>query len=170
MPNGGTLTLVADFYLGTSSSSLSLITTTTFGTNAGKWNAYNYQSPTIPGGTTVYIVTQIRDSAFTPPTIWTPAGYPFGTYYGVSDEFSFVLGTSVLAYPPMWAPGASLGGGFSTWAAGTFNMDQYGIGSRGALPLPSIPEPSTIALVGLAALSIPRRNHRTRGPHAKAPA
>jgi len=118
MPAG--VTLMADLYLGTSSTSLSLISSTTFSTvSAGKWNTLNYQSPTISGGTTVFVVAQIRDAAFAAPSTWDSATAPFGTFYGASQEFSFVLGTSSLQYPQMYNHNASLGGGFSTWQDGT---------------------------------------------------
>src|SRR5260370_26244233 len=95
MPLGETL--VADLYMGTSSSSLSLYTTATFGSSPGKWNTVSVRAdgsipgtPVIPGGTTVFIVTQIRDSAFSPPSTWTAASLPFGAFYGASQEFTFV--------------------------------------------------------------------------------
>jgi len=158
MPAG--ITLVSDMYLGTSSSSLSLITSTTFSAIApGKWNAFSYAAPGLAGGSTVFIVAQVRDVAFAAPTTWTPASTPFGTYYGASQEFSFVLGTSSSQYPPMYAHGASLGGGQSTWTDGTFPMDSVTPGSKGAVTVSAVPEPATFALAGLgiAALTIIRR-------------
>ena len=116
MPPG--FTLMADFYIGTSSSTLSLATTTTFSNlSPGKWNPVNYQSPTIPGGTTVFVVAQIREDTFAPPSIWNPFSFPVGVgpIWGYSQEFTFVLGTSTAQYPPMYTHNASLGGGFSTW-------------------------------------------------------
>jgi hypothetical protein len=159
MPAG--VTLVADLYMGTSSSSLTLYSTTTFGATSGKWNTLNVQAVApagaIAGGTTVFVVAQIRDNAFAAPATWTPAsaGVPVGTtWYGASQEFSFVLGTSTLAYPPMYAPGASLGGGLSTWALGTYPMDYLAAGFRGAIVVSPVPEPTSFALAGLGAAAL----------------
>ena len=76
MPNG--VTLMADLYMGTSSSSLALYTSETFSSSLptqpapGMWNVVNVQTgtigPSIPGGTTVFTVVQIRDSAFSAPS------------------------------------------------------------------------------------------------------
>src|SRR5258705_392271 len=97
MPPG--INLVADLYMGTSSGLLSLYTTTTFSAAGGKWNTVSVRAdgaqtpsaPAIPGGTTVYIVTQIRDSALIPTSTWTPATPPLGFLYGRSEEFTFIL-------------------------------------------------------------------------------
>jgi len=154
MPSG--VTLVADLYMGTSASVLQLYRTTAFSVSPGKWTATAVSSGfpglTPPGGSTVFIVTQIRDQAFAAPA--TYLGIPFGSYYGVSEEFQFTLG-SAATYPVMW-------GTSGTWSPGTFNMDQYGPGSRGAIPVglvAPIPEPTSFALAGLgaAALFILRR-------------
>jgi hypothetical protein len=162
MPPGANL--VADLYMGTSSSTLFLYSTTTFGATSGKWNTLNVQAnanattgaTAIPGGTTVFVFAQIRDSAFPAPNTWTPGSGPVDTtWYGGSGEFSFILGTSTLAYPPMYAPGASLGGGFSTWAQGTYPMDFVSAGFRGAIMVGTIvPEPSSFALAGLGAAAM----------------
>jgi hypothetical protein len=144
------VTLVADLYMGTSSSSLNLYSSSSFSTTPGKWNTVlttaNTPPQSIPGGTQVFIVTQIRDQAFAAPSQWTSATAPFGTYYGVSQEFQFTLGTSSLNYPVMYATGASLGGGFSTWANGTFALDSSaGAGTKGAIAVSSLavtPEPA----------------------------
>jgi hypothetical protein len=147
--------LVADLYMGTSSSSLSLYSTTTFGATQGKWNTLSVTAPTIPGGTTVFVVAQIRDSAFAAPTTWTPLSGAVGTtWYGRSSEFTFILGTSSLQYPPMYAPGASLGGGFSTWAQGTYPMDYVSANFRGAIMVSPVPEPTSFALAGLGAAAL----------------
>jgi hypothetical protein len=149
MPPG--VTLVADLYVGTSSSSLSLYSTTTFNSSVpGEWNSLNLIVPTIPGGTSVYVVTQIRDDRFAPLSVWDPSTRPpIDSWWGASQEFTFVLGTSAVGYPQMYVKGAYLGGGFSTWADGTYNMDSLSPGFRGAIQVTLIPEPATFALAGL---------------------
>lgn len=152
MPSG--LTLIADLYLGTSSSSLSLISSTTFsGTSPGKWNSINLSAPGISGGTTVYVVTQIRDTRFAAEATWTPTFQPFGLLYGRSEEFTFVLGTSTLLYPAMYNHAATQGGGLSTWSDGTYNMDFLAAGMRGAI-IVGIPEPSSFVLGSLGAAAM----------------
>jgi hypothetical protein len=154
--------LMADLYMGTSSSSLSLYTSTTFGASGGKWSTVSVTAngaagsgPAIPGGTQVFVVVQVRDqNGVTAPTTWTPGAQPFGTYYGASPEFQFTLGTSTLAYPPLYAPGASLGGGFSTWPLGGYNMDNVSPGFRGSIVVSAVPEPTSFALAGLGAAAL----------------
>jgi len=156
------INLVADLYMGTSSSSLNLYSSTGFSAAPGKWNTVsvtaNNPPAAIAGGTQVFIVTQIRDAAFAAPSTWTSATAPFGTYYGVSQEFQFTLGTSSLQYPPMYATGATLGGGNSTWANGTFALDaSAGANTKGAIAVTSLavtPEPGTMALAGLGAAAM----------------
>src|ERR1041385_207922 len=53
MPAG--INLVADLYVGTSSTSLSLMTTTTFGATPGKMNTANIAVPFAPGGASVFV-------------------------------------------------------------------------------------------------------------------
>jgi len=138
--NGSAITLMADMYMGTSSSSLSLLSTTTFSAVPGKWTSTSIVAP-YAAGTTVYIVAQVRDAAFAAPSTWTSASSAFGTYYGTSQEFSYVL-SGALSPPPMWNAGG-------TWAAGTFPLDQYGAGSKGAIAVSAVPEPTSLALAGL---------------------
>jgi len=151
MPTG--VTLVADLYAGTSSSALSLVSTTTFSAVPGKWNAASVTVPGAGGGTTVFLVTQIRNQASVAPAafVGTPQSVPGTVYYGASSIFSFTLGSGV-TYPVMW-------GTSGTWAAGTAALDQYGAGSKGAIAVSAIPEPASFALAGLgiAALTILRR-------------
>jgi hypothetical protein len=146
MPPG--INFLADLYIGTSSSSLSLISSTTFSAVPGKWNSLSVVVPGIPGGTSVFVTTVIRDDAFAPqPTFSFP--YSPGVW-GYSQEFTFTLGSSI-TYPPMW-------GSNGTWPIGTWVLDQYGTGSRGAIVVGLIPEPCAIALLGLgAAMFIFRR-------------
>jgi hypothetical protein len=146
--NANGQTWIADMYLGTSSTSLSLISSTTFsGTAPGKWNPMNYQS-SFAGGTTVFIVVQVRDSNTTPLPLWTPATLPYGNYYGVSQEFQFILGTSAFTYPAMYNQGTTQGTG--NWAPGTVDMSSTAPGFFGAIAvMRAIPEPTSMALLGL---------------------
>lgn len=146
MPPG--VSLMGDLYIGTSSSSLSLISSTTFGASPGTFATMSVQVPGIPGGTSVFVVAQVRDSASAAETTWTPGfqGQGLG-WYGASQEFTFVLGTSAIAYPAMWSTAG-------TWATGGFNMDQYGAGARGAIGVAPVPEPTSFALAGLGAAAM----------------
>jgi len=131
---------VADLYMGTSSSTLYLYSSATFSAYAGRWNVMNVLANTNPvtGAPTfygqAYIVTQVRDASLTPPSIWTPATSPFGNYYGVSQEFTFCVCGGV-TYPPMWNQTSG------NWAVGTFPLDQYGAGAKGAIAVSSPPGP-----------------------------
>jgi len=160
--NGTPYTFLADYYLGTSSSSLSLVSSTTFNsTSPGKPSLANYSAPGIAGGTTVYIVEAVRDSGGVAAATLTPAQIASGasglgasegaTFFGIGTEFSFVLGTSTASYPPMYSKGVVLGGGSSTWANGTQDMSAYGAGNVGAVGVSAVPEPATFALAGLGA-------------------
>jgi hypothetical protein len=145
--------MMADLYAGTSSSSLSLISSTTFSASPGKPNSLSVQIPGVPSGS-VFMILQVRDSAgTTPESIWTPAFNEAAAqaaglhFWGTSTEFSFNLGVSI-TYPPMW-------GANGNWPAGTFALDQYGAGSRGGIAVVSlVPEPTTAALAGLAAAAL----------------
>jgi len=163
--NGTPYTFLADFYVGTSSTSLSLASSTTFNaTSPGKPGNLNYAVPGVAGGTTVYIVEQVRDSSGVAAPTLTSAQLALGStalgaasgasFYGISQEFSFVLGTSTASYPPMYVKTGSLGGGFSTWANGTQDMSAYGAGSLGAVAVSAVPEPATFALAGLGAAAM----------------
>jgi PEP-CTERM motif len=155
MPPG--YTLLADLYIGTTSTSLSLISSTTFSAIPGKWNQLSVTVP-IPGGTSIFVMAQVRDSFSPAESVWTPTYSPNSLYWGRSEVFPFTLGSSI-TYPPMYAQG--------TWPVGTFNMDQYGPGSRGAIPVPYVPEPSAVALAGLASVAIlfRRRQSATLRPN-----
>jgi len=130
---------VADLYIGTSSSSLSLISTTTFSTTPGEWSAASVIVPTIPGGTTVFIKIQVRNAAFAAESTWTPSFVPPDVFWGFSVEFPFTLGSSV-TYPSIVAPPPP-------WPPGNFPIPGYGYG---AIPVGYVPEPSAVALAGLA--------------------
>lgn len=134
MPSG--TTLVADLYIGTDSSSLAFITSATFSSSPGRWNDLNVTVPGILGGTAVFVVAQIRDVSYPPSPQWT-----IQDGWGHSQEIPFILGAGI-TYPTLSSQG--------TWPVGTVNMDQYGVGSRGAIAV-GIPEPSTVALAGVGA-------------------
>jgi len=148
--SGNGANLVADMYMGTSSSSLSLLSSTTFSATPGKWTAASVIAP-YAGGTTVYVVTQIRNTGTTAPAVLTPlmlqnadltaaaAGF---SWYGYSQEFTYPLNSST--YQPMWNSAG-------TWAAGTFALDATaGPGTKGAIAVFAVPEPTTLAFGGLA--------------------
>jgi len=153
LPSG--VTLVADLYMGTDSSSLSLYSSTTFDATApgpGKWQNVNVQaiSPLILGGTRVNVEVQVRETTQAAPGIFAgrPAGY--SGYYGQSALFQYTLGSGS-TYPVLW--NQTVG----NWPAGTFNLDNSaaGTGSRGAIQLSAvIPEPGTFALCGLGAAAL----------------
>jgi len=164
LPSGG---LGADLYMGTSSGSLFLYSSTTFGATPGKWNSVSVAAnanangaPAIPGGSTVFVVAQIRGGGNTPAnqlngallgtapdTYAATLGY---TAYGWSQEFTFTLGSSI-SYPFMYtAP---------SWAPGTTDLSSTaGAGALGAIAV-TVPEPTSMVLLGLgsAALLIFRR-------------
>jgi len=163
--NNAPVTLMADLYMGTSSASLSYYSSTTFqgSSNPGKWNTASVQatSPFIGGGSSVFIITQVRDAAHGPAATLdatlvgsAPDAYALTLgygYYGWSQEFTFTLGGSV-TYPAMYNS--------PTWTAGTFNLDSSaGAGARGAIMVSQVPEPTSFALLGLgtAAMLIFRR-------------
>jgi PEP-CTERM motif len=148
---------VVDLYMGTSSSTLYLYSSTTFvplATAPGRWSPANVISvanpttgaPFIPGGTTVFVELQVRDAYSTPPNIFDSNAQGMMWPWGASVEFTFLLSPGP-TYPPLW-------GILGTWPVGTFNMDQYGVGSRGAIMVGYIPEPSTFALSGLGAAAM----------------
>jgi len=128
--------LVADLYMGTSSSQLFLYQTTGFSplaTGPGKFlaaqtlanaNATTGAPLILSGSVFVEVVVHSTEkpSANTFDTSVT-RGY---TAWGASSLFNFTLGTGA-TYPVLWNQTAG------NWPAGTFNMDQYGLGSRGAI-------------------------------------
>lgn len=154
MPNG--VTLVADLYGGTSSTALSLVSTTVFGTVAGRWTGANttFTSPALPAGTAAFFQIQIRDNAHATATL--AQADVLNGYYAFSDIFSAVPQPS--SFNPIYQATSPV---FSTWAAGTYNLDSVATGFRGAIDVhtPIIPEPSSFALagIGLAAVTILRR-------------
>jgi hypothetical protein len=157
-PNGDTasgVTLMADLYMGTSSSSLSLYSSTVMDNttgNPGQWTAVAVlaNSPFVAGGTVVFVETQIRDQTTTAPQTFTGVNPTPSKYYGTSSMFTFTLGTAT-AYPFMT-------GSRGNWANGTFSQDSsvYGAGARGAIDISAtaVPEPSSFALAGLGAAAL----------------
>jgi hypothetical protein len=147
--------LVADLYMGTSSSSLFLISSTTFGGVPGKWNnmSVTVNTPAYPTGTAVFIIAQIRDSAH-PASATLPSGFGEAeaqaagyAFWGRSAEFSFTLGGPI-TYPPMYNS--------PNWPVGTFDLSATaGAGAMGAIPVVSlVPEPGSFALAGLGAAAM----------------
>jgi hypothetical protein len=155
MPSG--VTLVADLYGGTSSTSLTLISTTTFSAAApGKITSANvtFSNPLINGGQTGWFQLQVRDNSHA--TAAAAQADQAAGWWGLSSIFSAVAQPS--SFNPIYQATSPV---FSTWAAGSFNMDNVAVGSRGAVAVtgPVVPEPSSMALLGLgaAALTIFRR-------------
>jgi len=142
--------LLADLYFGTSSGSLTLLSTTTFGTTVGRFSSVNVILP-VPGGTQLFFQVQVRDSAFaSADAAW--AGLSYG---GKSVVFTTVPGTSI-AYNSIVNPTSPA---MSTWPVGTFDMStQTGLpGARGAIMVTIIPEPSqamlsVLGIIGLIAM------------------
>jgi PEP-CTERM motif len=149
--------LAVDLYLGTSSSQMYLYSSTTFRPLSpfpGTWNPLNVQAnanaatgaPAIPAGTTVFVEVQVRDTSAPAPNIFTGLPDAFQAY-GTSSLFNYTL-SSLIAPPGL---GNQTVG---NWPLGTFNMDQYGTGSLGAIQVNLIPEPTTAALAGLGAAAV----------------
>jgi len=161
----GQPSLLADLYVGTSSSSLSLITSTTFSSlSQGKWNSLTVVLPAgYPGGSQVFVVAQIHDAGTSKATL-TPAdlqnarglgGSEGFSFIGLTPEFTFIPGTSQFTPPPLWNTGSLGGGGSSTWPAGSYPMDFVGVpGSMGSIGVVAVPEPASFALAGLGAAAM----------------
>ena len=67
------------------------------------------------------------------------------------------LGVDNSFWKPIFPWGAN-----GNWPAGTFPLDQYGVGSEGAIAVGVIPEPTSAGLMGLGlcALAIVRRRRQ----------
>jgi len=144
MPSG--VTLLADLYVGTTSTSLSLISSTVFSATVGRWLGVNVNLlGGMPGGLPLYFQVQVRDSAYA-STALSLAG---GSYGGSSVIFASTPGT-IISNPIYDADFPS----FSTWPPGDFDMStQTGIpGARGAIRVSLIPEPGTCVVAGLGFL------------------
>jgi hypothetical protein len=148
----------AFLYMGTSSSSLFLYSSTTFGALAsgpGKWSLANVAAnanvatgaPAIASGS-VFVEVAVLSTEKAAPSTFDPAS--FGTFaaHGTSSLITFTLGTGI-PYPVLTGPNSN-----GSWAPGTQVMDQYGPGSRGAIGVITVPEPGTFALAGLGAAAM----------------
>jgi PEP-CTERM motif len=151
--------IAADLYMGTSASSLALYQTTAFGPLAngpGKWLAaqtlatsstVNPSAPLILGGTSVFVEVVVRSTERAADTTFTPSDANLYAAWGASALFNFNLGSGT-TYPIMWNQTAG------NWGLGTWPMDQYGPGSRGAILVNLVPEPTSFALAGLGAAAL----------------
>jgi len=153
-------TMAADLYMGSSSSSLFLYSSSTFGATPGKWNAVSVQAnangttgaPALAPGSTVFVVTQVRDTSHAAENTLSAAQIAEGnqalgaelgfSYIGLSQEFTFTLGSSV-TYPFMYTA--------TSWSQGSQDLSQYGAGNKGAIAVSAVPEPASFALAGLGA-------------------
>ena len=137
LPSG--ITLMVDLYGGTSPGSMVLQTSTTMSAQ-GLFGPANFVSPNMAGGIVGFWQIQVRNAVF--PT--EAASAEFGSYSGHSAIFQGRPGSS-LAYFSINNPNAN---NFqSTWQPGTFDL---GGGEFGAIAIiTGIPEPSSLAIVGL---------------------
>src|ERR1051325_6724991 len=105
--------LVANLYMGTSSSQLFLYSGATFGPLAsgpGRWSFMNVQAnanpttgaPAISSGT-VFVDVAVLSTEKPAPNIFDPAAFQTFAANGTSSEFTFILGTSVI-YPVLYGP------------------------------------------------------------------
>jgi hypothetical protein len=118
--------LAVDLYAGLSSDVLSLVATTSFGSSIqpGIWTPANVlMPPGIPAGTLVYFQVRVHDVLNL-------------SYTGNSVIFA---GTPTITSQDLT----------SFWPAGTYPMDTYGPGSRGAIMLSLVPEPGVLGFVAL---------------------
>lgn len=140
LPSG--ITLRADLYAGTSSSSLSFISSTTMSAlSPGSQNTLNVVLPNgFAGGVPAFFQVQIRDQAFATAALSL-------TYAGFSEIFQVTPSASASSSIVNHLTPA-----FSTWADGTVVIP--GVTGFGAIAVNAVPEPSTIALAGLGAASL----------------
>lgn len=155
----GVAGVVADLYLGTSSSQLFLYQSTSFSplaTGPGKWLAAQTlanagamgfpTTPAIPSGS-VFVEVVIRSTERAASQTFNAAEASLYKAWGASSMFNFTLGTGI-TYPLLWNQTSG------NWALGTLPMDQYGAGSRGAIQVNLVPEPGSFALAGLGAAAM----------------
>jgi hypothetical protein len=145
--------LVADLYMGTSSSLLYLYSSTTFGplaAGAGKWTATSVQAnanaatgaPAIPGGTTVFVEVAVHTTERAPPSFYDPVALQAFFAYGSSVPFNFTLGSGV-TYPLLTGPNGN-------WPVGTLPVPGGGL----AAIIVTMPEPSVVPLAALGAVAM----------------
>jgi hypothetical protein len=142
MAGDGGYALTIELWGGTSSTSLSLQGTTDFAGQAspGTWASRNLVMASLGAGVNFYDI-RIHDASN--PNVLGDSGIFSAQASGGTAYYSLVQHTTP---------------GNSTWADGQYNLDSVSPGFRGAIML-TVPEPSTIALAGLAgaALMIFRR-------------
>jgi hypothetical protein len=136
MPPG--ITLVADLYAGATNSSLSFVVSAPFDSTPGEWDPVHIMFPDLPANTVAWFQVQVRDAGYSNAVAAASAG----SYAGFSEVFSAVPASSI-AYPHLWATNYPV---YSGWQVGTFNLDSYGLGWRGEIP------------VGLGVASFPPSN------------
>jgi len=139
LPSG--ITLDVGLYGGTSSGSLTLLTTVVLDPNALSPQNGQYPSTkiTLPwaGGSVDYFQVQVWNAADAVPGYL--AALALGTYGGENHEFAMTPSTSAIA-----SPGVNNGGG-TTWST---------VGNENPLYVGLIPEPTTFALAGLGAAAL----------------
>jgi hypothetical protein len=148
MPGG--VTLVADLYVGSNSTSLVFAKSTTFSAvTKGRIVNANVDLPAPFAANIPWTFqVQVRDSAFA-----TAAAAEAGaSYFGYSPFFTTV-GNLGPAFNSIVNPNAPA---LSTWAAGTLDLStESGLsGARGALSVQVIPEPASLALAGIGAAAL----------------
>jgi len=164
MSLAGSPSFIATLYGGTSSSSLSLLTTTTIGNygSEGQLNAVFCTFANLPAGVPAWFQVQVYDSRATS----TEEAWGIGLLYaGESPVFEATPQSSV--YYPIYRTASPVN---STLPQGTFNLTDYP-GAMGLIPVYATlgtwtPEPSTLALFGwgAAALMIARRRKQSSLP------
>jgi hypothetical protein len=150
-PSGTTFTI--GLYAGTSSTALTLRGTTGF-TSPGRFGPTTIALSDVAAPNSAFFQVAVWDSAFADPLSAQSAG----TYYDFSQIFTANTGSIT----PDSIVNHSLPSN-STWADGFFNMDYYAVGARGALDIAYVPEPGTLALVGLSAAMFLIWGRRSKG-------
>jgi hypothetical protein len=137
----GGVSLAIELWAGTSSTSLSLQATTDFAgqSSPGTWVGRTVQMPSVPAGLDFFDIV-IKDVGG-------------GFIYASSGLFTAMASGGAAYYSLV----QHISPAFSTWADGTYNLDSFMPGARGAIMLG--PEPSTFALgcLGLTLLLLRRR-------------
>jgi hypothetical protein len=148
-PTASGFTLVADLLAGTSSTTLTKVKTTVLGATPGRLTASSVTLTGIPGGSTAYFQVQVYDSRYSSLS----SAQINSAYWGLSPIFTCVPGAS-LAYNNLASHSPPSN---STWPDGTYDMDFYSPGDRGAIvissciatgPYGDVHPPSQSVLVG----------------------